>query len=129
MDKDEKNFIRLTDPGELTSMFPISIFADDQETSAAYTAFTLGQNFPNPFLHETTIPFHLVKPGDVTLRLFNPEGKNVASISCPALAAGHHTIFVNLKELDLPVHSYRYQLEVKNTAGHYHDYKIMTPHS
>lgn len=40
----------------------------------------LGQNFPNPFSDETTIPFTLARGGEVTLRIYNLLGQPVAQL-------------------------------------------------
>jgi len=55
--------------------------------------FQLGQNFPNPFLHETTIPFDLEKGNRrVSLKVFNAQGKEVKLLLDETLAPGHYEI-------------------------------------
>ena len=87
---------------------------------------TLGQNFPNPFYSETTIPFNLIKPADLTLELWDLTGKKVATISRPNLSSGDHQIVINLEELGLAHGNYAYQLEVINVNGTYRTSKLMT---
>lgn len=126
MDNNGRYLLKLTALG--ASSVPISIFADDQETATPGTHvsnFTLGQNFPNPYIYETNIPFQLTQAADITLYLFDLQEKKVASIS-RSLSAGDHCIPLNLHSLGLPVGNYTYQLEVKNATGIYSDCKIMT---
>ncbi len=88
--------------------------------------FTLGQNFPNPYTTETSIPFQLIQPSDVILDLYDLQGKKMATISNNNLTAGEHTILLDMKSLGLPIGNYIYQLEVKNANGLYRDCKMMT---
>src|SRR5260221_275368 len=59
--------------------------------------FKLGQNFPNPYSGETTVPFVLKNTSDVKLELWDLAGKKVASIIRKQMSAGEHKIAVNLK--------------------------------
>jgi uncharacterized lipoprotein YddW (UPF0748 family) len=43
-------------------------------------AFGLGQNYPNPFSSRTTITFELDAPGEVTIRVYNLLGQEVATL-------------------------------------------------
>ncbi len=51
---------------------------------------TLGNNYPNPFNPQTTIPFHLQRPADVNLDLFDITGQKVAVLAQGRYPAGHH---------------------------------------
>lgn len=88
--------------------------------------FKLGQNFPNPYSGETTVPFHLTNPAEVQLDLFNLAGQKVATIAAGNLGQGDHTLPVNPKSLGLPVGNYVYQLEVANSYGTFRQCKMMT---
>jgi len=88
--------------------------------------FSLGQNFPNPYEGETTVPITLNLPSDVTLHIYDLQGKKVATIEKTMLAAGEHLIPLDMKALGLSISNYVYQLEVKNSNGVYHDCKMMT---
>jgi protocatechuate 3,4-dioxygenase beta subunit len=88
--------------------------------------FTLGQNFPNPYLTVTGIPVHLIQQSDVILDLYDLKGKKMATINKINLPAGETIFQVDLKELGLPVANYIYQVEVKNSNGIYRDCKMMT---
>lgn len=88
--------------------------------------FSLGQNYPNPFDAETTIPFKLEQSADVKIELFDLSGKQVATLLNEKRGPGEHQLAVNLKHLGLPNANYAYQIEVKNTNGIYKDCKLMT---
>ena len=49
---------------------------------------TLLSNYPNPFNPETWIPYHLSKPGDVTLRIYTADGRLVRTLALGHQAAG-----------------------------------------
>lgn len=57
--------------------------------------FKLGQNFPNPYVDGTSVPFTLKNPSDVTIELFDAMGKKVAIIPAKALGSGEHAIKVD----------------------------------
>lgn len=88
--------------------------------------FKLAQNYPNPYEHETTIPFVLHNTSDVKIDLFSLDGKKVGTINKPNLSAGQQDILVNMETLGLPTGNYIYQLEVTNENGTYRQCKMMT---
>lgn len=88
--------------------------------------FALGQNYPNPFANETTIPFSLKEPANVGLDIWDLSGRKVKTLHQPNLPAGEHQFSLNLQALGLPAQSYVYQLEVVNANGTFRDCKMMT---
>ncbi len=88
--------------------------------------FSLGQNYPNPYKNQTTIPLVLVHPADVRLDIHDLEGRIVARIQKDALSTGSHDIHIDLNSMGLPTGNYIYQVEVKNVNGMFRDYKMMT---
>lgn len=88
--------------------------------------FQLGQNYPNPVINETTIPFSLEFPSDVQLELYSVEGQRLALVKQSNFATGINQIILNLQELNLPLDNYIYQLEVKNKNGIFRSCKMMT---
>nr|WP_230688417.1 T9SS type A sorting domain-containing protein [Hymenobacter jeongseonensis] len=103
-----------------TGKFPRGL---DRETGGQ---FTLGQNYPNPYIGETTVPFTLTHGGDVRLDLFDVAGRKMAGISRKGMTAGAQTISLNLSGLGLPSGDYLYQLQVTNSHGVYRQSKMMT---
>ncbi|MEO6189594.1 MAG: hypothetical protein ABIO44_03645 [Saprospiraceae bacterium] len=88
--------------------------------------FTLGQNFPNPYLDKTTIPFLLKYESDVEFTFFDLQGKKVHHIELPSHIAGEHKVEFNSSKFNLPHSNYVYQIQVKNIMGIYSDIKMMT---
>jgi protocatechuate 3,4-dioxygenase beta subunit len=86
----------------------------------------LGQNYPNPFKEETNIPFTLTEKAEVKIELWDISGNKIATVLEKELGMGSHSALVNFKDLDLPVTSYVYQIEVKNTKGIFRTCKMMT---
>lgn len=58
-------------------------------------AFSLNQNYPNPFNPSTTISYEVQNPGEVTLKIFDSLGKEVATLFEGQVAAGAHTVTWN----------------------------------
>lgn len=88
--------------------------------------FKLGQNFPNPFARETTIPFQLTNPSEVQIDLFGLSGKKLASLDGGRLGAGKQEILLNLQSMGLAPGNYIYQLQVSNGNGTFRQCKVMT---
>jgi protocatechuate 3,4-dioxygenase beta subunit len=88
--------------------------------------FNMGQNFPNPFDKETTIPFKLINGGDVTIDLYDLNGRKVATLLNNNLQSGEHQCRVNFQKLGLATANYVYQIEVKSSDGVFKDVKMMT---
>ena len=75
--------------------------------------FELSQNFPNPFNPTTTISFTLPQSGDVTLKVYNAIGEQVAELINGFKEAGVHTINFDGSELRSGVYFYRLKSEQK----------------
>lgn len=88
--------------------------------------FVLGQNFPNPYVESTTVPFTLTNGGDVELALFDQVGRKVHTFSEQGLAAGDHSLVINPQKLGLAAGNYVYQLQVSNSHGEFRQCKMMT---
>ena len=54
-------------------------------------SYTLDQNFPNPFNPTTTIHFGIPKQADVTIKIFDILGRNVADLISTELPPGFHS--------------------------------------
>lgn len=88
--------------------------------------FVLGQNYPNPFAGETTVPFTLPNAAHVQLDIFDLLGRKVASVIRKNLLPGEHSINLNLSGLGLQTGNYVYQLDVLDAHGRHRRSKIMT---
>jgi hypothetical protein len=76
-------------------------------------SFELGQNFPNPFNPETTIPFTLAERSVVTLNVYDILGREVAQLVSGIQEAGLHSVNWNAETVSSGI--YFYTLEA--TAG------------
>jgi hypothetical protein len=67
----------------------------------------LGQNLPNPFNEETTIRFRLGAEGEVSLRVYDVFGREVATLLDGPTAAGSHETTLDASRLPSGVYLYR----------------------
>lgn len=61
-------------------------------SNRSVSTFELYQNFPNPFNPNTTIEYQLDKPSRVLLKVFNPLGQEMISLTDEFQTAGQHRI-------------------------------------
>jgi hypothetical protein len=61
--------------------------------------FNLAQNFPNPFNPSTVIKYQLAKSSNVTLKIFNILGNEVAALVNEFENAGEHSITLNMQNI------------------------------
>ena len=65
------------------------------ENAALPTEFGLEQNYPNPFNPSTTISFALPERSDVSIVVYDMQGKQVATLVSGEQAAGSHSVSWN----------------------------------
>jgi hypothetical protein len=63
-----------------------------EEQLAAPASFGLEQNYPNPFNPSTEIRYQLASPGQVSLKIFNMIGQEVAVLVNDVQEAGSHQV-------------------------------------
>lgn len=86
-------------------------FVNVEDENTIPTKFSLEQNYPNPFNPGTTISYKLPEASDVTLKIFNTLGEEVATlINNEYKSTGEHSslFFVNSS---LPSGVYFYQMK------------------
>jgi protocatechuate 3,4-dioxygenase beta subunit len=88
--------------------------------------FELGQNYPNPHLGVTTVPFTLTANSEVSFGIYNLQGRRVAEVKPVKLGAGEHQMAIDCHQLNIPVGTYAYEITVKNSIGIYSQCKMMT---
>lgn len=79
-----------------------------EQVVAAPTSFELGQNYPNPFNPQTAISYNLAKETKVLLRVFDTNGREMATLVNGQQSAGRHVATWNAQ--GLPSGTYFYQL-------------------
>jgi len=76
-------------------------------TTAIPEAYALGNAYPNPFNPTTTIPFALAQAGHVSLKVYNLNGQEVASVLEGNLDAGQHQVTFDASKLSSGVYLYQ----------------------
>ena len=74
--------------------------------------FQLKQNFPNPFSSTTTIPYKILKPGYVQLKVYNLLGEEIRTLVARSQETGAYTIDADMS--GLPSGMYFYTLQINN---------------
>jgi beta-glucanase (GH16 family) len=109
-----------------TTVFPqsmiveyVRVYQDGTPTSGegdeanASSALVLGNNFPNPVVHDARIDFELPRSSHVTIQLFDTLGRLVRTIAEGDYSSGSHR--VTFDAAGLPSGTYLYRLR----AGQY----------
>ena len=117
-DEDDSEFLAIFN-GYLDTYSPFIIVRYNFVTSVEVTeselnSFTLYQNYPNPFNPSTTIKFHIPELSNVTLKVYNSIGQEVAFLINEELAAGTYEVEFNShsdKSRNLTSGVYFYQLK------------------
>jgi hypothetical protein len=79
------------------------------EESQLPASYELEQNYPNPFNPSTTIAFALPKLSEVTLKIFDASGREVATLVEGKLPAGKHEVVLDASPFSSGVYFYRLQ--------------------
>jgi len=66
--------------------------ASGTEEGIIQPKFSLSQNYPNPFVPETTIEYSLAESCPVTLKIYNLSGQLIKNLVDEYQDAGHHKI-------------------------------------
>ena len=74
-------------------------------------SFSISQNYPYPFNPSTAISCSLSKSGNVTLRIFNILGNEVATLVNEDKAAGQYKVEFDASNLSSGVYFYKIQTE------------------
>jgi hypothetical protein len=95
--------------------FTTAAVTDAQTPGVRNDGFMLSQNFPNPFNPSTSIQYRLETADQVTLKVYNMLGHEVATLVNGRQEAGNHTVLFNADDggRHLPSGMYTYRL----TAG------------
>jgi protocatechuate 3,4-dioxygenase beta subunit len=90
--------------------------------------FKLGINHPNPFTTTTAIPLELHFAAEVSLDIYDQQGRPVQQLSWGHLPAGVHALALDLggNVPQLAAGGYVYQLTTENENGVFRQCKLMT---
>jgi len=95
---DSIRIVNLTQGGESTLIYPdtsITIYqVGIDDNLSDYASFTLQQNYPNPFLNETTINFTIPFEGYTEIMVYDITGKEVAAYRNKLKPGSHSLNFI-----------------------------------
>jgi hypothetical protein len=74
---------------------------------AVPNAFILEQNYPNPFNPSTTIEYQVSRPGQVAIRVYDIQGRQVATLVNQDHGTGLHTVQWDASSLASGTYFYR----------------------
>ena len=78
---------------------------DDDEP--VVSQYQLSQNYPNPFNPSTSIKYSVPTGSDVTLKVYDALGREVATLVNGFVAAGNHQVTLNAASLASGMYVYR----------------------
>jgi hypothetical protein len=78
---------------------------------SAPAGFVLYQNYPNPFNPTTTIRFSLPQKAQVTLKVYDLLGREVAILVDGAISSGQHSVVFEARGFATGIYFYRMQTE------------------
>ena len=120
----------VTSTGGIAAFSTQLVDVREDNPSGVPTAFTLMQNYPNPFNPTTTIRYTLPQSAQVSVRVYNILGQEVAQLNNELQTAGvHETVWSGRNTSGQIVASgvYFYRLEAKALDGKtaFNDFKKM----
>lgn len=87
----------------------VAVGVDESDLTGFSENYSLAQNYPNPFNPTTTIEFALPRACEVTLKIYNILGAEVATLVSETLPAGNHKRLWEAEDLSSGVYFYRLQ--------------------
>jgi len=73
--------------------------------------FSLSQNYPNPFNSSTVIKYELKNPAEVSLKLYNIEGKELMLLVNQIQTTGSYNLLFDSRDLTSGVYFYSFYLD------------------
>lgn len=92
--------------------FTRSLVSIDEPVAESPQSFELNQNYPNPFNPTTNISFTLPERADVSLKVYDVMGRQVATVANNrSFTGGSHTLTFNASSLASGMYIYRLTME------------------
>lgn len=114
MHADSSDMVTIANPEEIILC---GAGVGDARGSFRPESFRLYQNYPNPFNPTTNIQFDLARNANVTLKIYNVAGQEVATLfSNAALSAGVQTVTFDATNLSSGVYVYRINVDGVTSA-------------
>jgi hypothetical protein len=95
----------------MSTSFDVNVGLTSVEEEVIPTEFALMQNYPNPFNPTTNIKFALPKESNVTMRVYNVLGEEVATLVNKVMPAGFHTVNFDASRLSNGMYIYRIEAD------------------
>jgi hypothetical protein len=93
--------------GDMLTYFFASTSAVRKSEGALPKAFYLEQNYPNPFNPSTTIAYALAKPSNVSLKVFDVLGREVATLVSQKQDVGRYELQFSAQNLSSGIYFYQ----------------------
>jgi hypothetical protein len=90
-----------------TGEFSTGITSVGEAADSKPNGYSLGQNYPNPFIHLTTISYTIPVDGSVFLKVYDIKGFEVLNLEEGKKLAGNYNIDINSRNLSAGIYYYR----------------------
>ncbi len=87
----------------------------ESDRDMIYKEFEISQNDPNPFLEVTNINFEILIPGNVSINIYDADGRMVETLVDGEMESGKYNVYFKSLEGMIPG-EYYYKLEAKSST-------------